>query len=84
MILEFYSKQYKFSLTRVPDEDCGDKLRIYDDGRTYLIPLFNDTDIMKNAFINSIKSFAEKLEDFYTINTQKVKEGTAFIFFKNE
>lgn len=84
LLLEFYTHQYKFSLSRVVDEDNGDKLRIYDNGRLYLIPLFNDLEDMKTLFIDFIKSFARDLEDFYIVEAKKEKEGTVIIWLKRE
>jgi hypothetical protein len=84
LLLEFYTQQYKFTLYRVVDEDNGDKLRIYDNGRLYLIPIFNDLEDMKTLFVEYVKSFARDLEEFYITEEKKEKEGTVIIWLKRE
>jgi hypothetical protein len=84
MILEFYSKNFKFTLSRVPDEEYGDKLRVFINGDVYLIPSFNSIDAMKGVIINSINFYEYKLQNFYTMNRQVEKGGLVYIWLKNE
>jgi hypothetical protein len=83
LILEFVSNSNRFTLSKVDGyQDDVFGLRVYDDGRIYLIPAFNKIDIMKNNLLRTIDYFASRLEDFYSIKTHEGYEGTTITFTK--
>jgi hypothetical protein len=83
LILEFISNSNRFTLSKVDgykDDVFG--LRVFDDGKVYLIPVFNKVDIMKTNLLRAIDYFSSRLEDFYSIKTHEGTEGTTIIFIK--
>jgi hypothetical protein len=85
LILEFETKNKKFTLSKVDGfQDDVFGLRLYDDGRIYLIPTFNKIDVMKTNLLRTIDYFASRLEDFYSIKTHEGTEGTTITFTKRD
>ncbi|MBX0312930.1 MAG: hypothetical protein JHC31_14400 [Sulfurihydrogenibium sp.] len=85
LILEFVSNSNRFTLSKVDgykDDVFG--LRVFDDGRVYIIPAFNKTDVMKTNLLRTIDYFASRLEDFYSIKTHEGAEGTTITFTKRD
>jgi hypothetical protein len=84
-ILEFDTDDRSFTLSKIDgfkDDIYG--LKVWDDGKVYLIPAFNKLDIMKSNLLRIIDYFSSRLDDFYTIKAHEGSEETTITWTKKD
>lgn len=84
-ILEFDTENYGFILSQIKGfQDDVYGLKVYDNGRIYLIPVFNKVDIMKSNLLRIIDYFSSRVDDFYTIKAHDGSEETTITWTKKD
>lgn len=85
LILEFETENRKFTLSKVDGfQDDIYALRVYDDGRAYMIPPFNRIDAMKSNLLRIIDSYSSVLYDFYTTKIDENAKETTVVWIKRD